>query len=40
MTLLSGVLAFWNYHLAPKSAQIRTKTVPLLCVYIGVSHTG
>jgi len=39
MTLLSGVLALWNYHLAPVSAQICNKeNTSALCVYWRVTH--
>ena len=39
MTLLSGVLGLWNYHLAPISVQICNKdNTSALCVYWRTTH--
>jgi len=39
VTLLSGMLALWNYHLAPISVQIPNKdNTSALCVYWHTAH--
>jgi len=39
VTVLSGALALWNYHLAPMFAPICNKDSPsVLCVYWRTAH--
>jgi len=41
VALLSGVLALWNYHLAPIAVQICNKdSISALCVYWFILPTG